>query len=179
MTGMTVSRAALLSLLISSTALAAPAVGPVLEVAGAVAKPGALKLAELEAMEPVTATWSSHGESHQVHGVALDKLLTRLGFEVGVMGKDVPKRDKRKGWRMAIRASAPDGFEAILSCAEVFESMGATRAMIVWKVDGKPLPADRGPLRLVVLTDKEPSRSVHSVRKLEVLDLRSPERPAK
>jgi DMSO/TMAO reductase YedYZ molybdopterin-dependent catalytic subunit len=80
---------------------------------------------------------------------------------------------------MAIRASAPDGFEAILSCAEVFESMGATRAMIVWKVDGKPLPADRGPLRLVVLTDKEPSRSVHSVRKLEVLDLRSPERPAK
>jgi hypothetical protein len=60
----------------------------------------------------------------------------------------------------------------VLSCAEVFESMGATRAMVVWKVDGKPLPEDRGPLRLVVLTDKEPSRSIYSLRKLEILDLR-------
>jgi hypothetical protein len=42
-----------------------------------------------------------------------------------------------------------------------------------WKIDGKPLPADRGPLRLVVLTAKEPSRSVYGVRKLEGLDLRS------
>jgi DMSO/TMAO reductase YedYZ molybdopterin-dependent catalytic subunit len=90
------------------------------------------------------------------------------------MGKDVPVRDKRKGWKMAVRASAPDGFEAILSCAELFETMGPTRALIAWKIDGKPLPADRGPLRLVVLTDQEPSRSVHSVSKLEVLDLRSP-----
>jgi hypothetical protein len=100
MTGMTVSRAALLSLLISSTALAAPAAGPVLEVAGAVAKPGALKLAELEAMEPVTATWSSHGESHQVHGVALDKLLTRLGFEVGVTSPSATSA-RAGGWRFA------------------------------------------------------------------------------
>jgi hypothetical protein len=43
---------------------------------------------------------------------------------------------------------------------------------------GKPLPADRGPLRLVVLTDKEPSRSVHSVNRLEVLDLRAPQNVA-
>jgi hypothetical protein len=38
--------------------------------------------------------------------------------------------------------------------------------------DGKPLPEDRGPLRLVVLTDKEPSRSIYNLRKLEILDLR-------
>ena len=72
---------------------------------------------------------------------------------------------------LAVRASAADGFEAVFSCAELFESMGATRAMIVWKVDGKPLAADRGPLRLVVLTDKEPSRSIHGLRTIEVLDL--------
>jgi hypothetical protein len=42
------------------------------------------------------------------------------------------------------------------------------------KIDGKPLPAERGPLRLVVLTDKEPSRSAYGLRKLEVLDVRTP-----
>jgi DMSO/TMAO reductase YedYZ molybdopterin-dependent catalytic subunit len=152
--------------------LAAPAAGEaVLRVSG-LPKSGALTLAELEAMKPTTAVWSSH-ERHEVYGVPLERVLTRFGFEPGVMGKDVPAREKRKGWRLVVRASAPDGFESILSCAEVFESMGATRAMVVWKIDGKPLPADRGPLRLVVLTDKEPSRSVWGVRKLEVLDLRS------
>jgi hypothetical protein len=108
--------AATLLLLLAPAARADEAV---LQVAGALAKPG-----------------------------SLNRILTRFGFEPGTMGKDVPKHEKRKGWRMAIRASAPDGFEAILSCAEV-------------------------PLRLVVLTDKQPSRSVYGVRKLEVLDLRS------
>jgi DMSO/TMAO reductase YedYZ molybdopterin-dependent catalytic subunit len=162
------------AVLVVSAALApaARADDAVLQVGGAVPKPGALKLADLEAMKPVTVTWTSH-ERHEVYGVPLDRILTRFGFEVGAMGKDVPRQEKRKGWRMAVRASAPDGFQAILSCAEVFESMGNTRALVAWKIDGKPLPADRGPLRLVVLTDKEPSRSVHALRKLEVVDLRS------
>jgi hypothetical protein len=34
--------------------------------------------------------------------------------------------------------------------------------------------SDRGPLRLVVLTDKEPSRSIYGLRTIEVLDLRAP-----
>ena len=123
-------------------------------------------------MSPVTSTWTAHGEKHLVLGVPLDKLLTRFGFDPGPMGKAVPKDEKRKGWRMVVVASAADGFQSVLSCAEFFESMGATRAMVVWKIDGKPLPVDRGPLRLVVLTDKEPSRSIYGLRKLDVLDLR-------
>jgi DMSO/TMAO reductase YedYZ molybdopterin-dependent catalytic subunit len=145
-----------------------------LQIGGALPKTGTLKLAELEAMAPVAATWSMHGERHQISGVPVERVLTRFGFEPGPMGKEVPKREKRRGWRLAVRASAADGFEAIFSCAEVFESMGATRAMIVWKLDGKPLASDRGPLRLIVLTDKEPSRSIYGLRKLEVIDLRTP-----
>ena len=162
------------SVLMLLLAQAAPKVKgePVLQVTGALPKGGSLTLAELEGMTPITSTWTAHGEKHEVHGVPLDRLLSRFGFEPGPMGKEVPKQDKRKGWRMVVVASAADGFQAVLSCAEVFESMGATRAMVVWKVDGKPLPADRGPLRLVVLTDKEPSRSIYSLRKLEILDLR-------
>jgi hypothetical protein len=51
--------------------------------------------------------------------------------------------------------------------------MGPTRALIVWEIDGKPLASNAGPFRVVVLTDNEPSRSVHGVTKLEVLDLRN------
>jgi hypothetical protein len=144
----------------------------VLDVSGALPRSGGMKLSDLEAMGPIKAEWTSHGAKHEVFGVPLERVLTRFGFDVGPMSKDVPVREKRKGWRMAILASAPDGFQAVFSCAEVFESMGATRVLLVWKEDGKALPAGRGPLRLVVLTDKEPSRSVQAVRKLEVLDLR-------
>ncbi len=174
-------RPSLLLLLASAGSLfaapgtAAPGDGAaVLQVAGALPRAGALKLADLEAMSPSSATWSMHDERHEVYGVPLERVLTRFGFEPGPMGKDVPKREKRRGWRLAVRASAADGFEAVFSCAELFESMGATRAMIIWKVDGKPLAGERGPLRLVVLTDKEPSRSIYGVRSIEVLDLRSP-----
>lgn len=51
--------------------------------------------------------------------------------------------------------------------------MGPTRALLVWKMDGKPLPETMGPFRLVVLTDQEPSRSVFQLVKLEIIDLRS------
>jgi DMSO/TMAO reductase YedYZ molybdopterin-dependent catalytic subunit len=170
----------LLSLLTLLAAPAGPAAAgePLLKVGGALTKPGALSLADLETMTPATSTWSAHGEKHEVYGVPLDRLLTRFGFDPGPMGKDVPKHEKRKGWRMVVIASAPDGFQAVLSCAEVFESMGATRAIVAWKIDGKALPDDRGPLRLVVLTDKEPSRSIYNLRKLEVLDLRGAGAPA-
>jgi DMSO/TMAO reductase YedYZ molybdopterin-dependent catalytic subunit len=49
---------------------------------------------------------------------------------------------------------------------------GPTRAFIAWEVDGAPLPAEEGPLRLIVTTDKEGSRSAYALRTLEVIDLR-------
>jgi DMSO/TMAO reductase YedYZ molybdopterin-dependent catalytic subunit len=140
---------------------------PSIEIAGALPRTGTIALAELKKLKVVKAPWKSHGEPHEVTGVFLDQVLAKFGFEPGVMGKEVTAREKRRGWRKAIVASAKDVF----SCAELFEDMGATRALLVWEVDGKPLPADRGPFRLVVLTDKEPSRSVHGVARIEVVDL--------
>lgn len=161
-------------LVLAALLVSIPQAPGTLQVTGALLRTGTLSLKDLEAMGPQKARWSAHaGEAREVYGVPLDKILARFGFEPGSMGKDVAVPDKRKGWKMAVRASAPDGFSAILSCAEIMPSMGPTRALVVWKIDGKPLPADRGPLRLVVLTDKEPSRSVHSVNRLEVLDLRA------
>jgi DMSO/TMAO reductase YedYZ molybdopterin-dependent catalytic subunit len=148
---------------------AAPApAGPLLQVTGAVPKPGTLTLAELESLKPVQATWESRGQKHVVTGVPVERILAHFGFTAGPMGPD-----KRPGWRQVVIASAPDGFQAVLSCAELVEAMGPTTALVIWKLDGKPLPPEEGPLRLVVLTDKTPARAVRSVSKLEVVDLTS------
>jgi DMSO/TMAO reductase YedYZ molybdopterin-dependent catalytic subunit len=132
-------------------------------------------MAELKALGGQKAKWTAHGQTHEVEGVPLDLVLTHFGFEAGPMGPDVPKALKRAGWKKAVIASAADGFQAVFSCAELMPSMGGTRVLIAWSVDGKDLPADDGPLRLVVLTDQEPSRSIYALRTLEVVDLR--ERP--
>jgi hypothetical protein len=114
-----------------------------------------------------------HGRTRRATGVPLDKLLGKAGFNAGPMGKDVPAREKRSGWKKAVVATAADGFQAVFSCAELFPEMGPTRALVAWEIDGKPLPAEEAPFRLVVTTDKEPSRSLYKLVKIEVVDLRS------
>jgi hypothetical protein len=144
-----------------------------LTVAGDLPSAGTMTLPELKAAGSVTVEWSSHGHTRKATGVSLDKVLTKAGFSPGPMGKDVAVREKRSGWKKAVVATASDGFQAVFSCAELFPEMGPTRAVIAWEIDGKPLSADEGPLRLVVTTDKEPSRSLHNLVKIEVVDLRS------
>ncbi|MGO9828933.1 MAG: molybdopterin-dependent oxidoreductase [Myxococcaceae bacterium] len=114
--------------------------------------------------------WTAHGETHQVKGVRVDTVLTHFGFTPGAMGKEVPVAQKVKGFRQVLVATARDGFQAVFSCAEVTEGMGQTVALIVWEVDGKPLAADVGPLRLVVVTDGMPSRSIRQLERLHVGD---------
>ncbi|HEY1333101.1 MAG TPA: molybdopterin-dependent oxidoreductase, partial [Myxococcaceae bacterium] len=109
--------------------------------------------AELSALGASTSTWKVHGSSHQVTGVRLDKVLTHLGFTPGPMGKDVPVAEKRAGFRKVVVATARDGFQAVFSVAECFQGMGPGEVLVVWAMDGKPLPAAEGPFRLAVLTD--------------------------
>ena len=111
------------------------------------------------------------GTKHQVTGVRLDKVLTHLGFTPGPMGKDVPVSVKRAGFRKVVVATARDGFQAVFTVAECFQGMGPGEVLVVWAVDGKPLAPADGPLRLAVLTDAEPSRSLRQLKKLEIVDV--------
>jgi len=164
-------RLAALLLVFPATALAG---SPAVEVTGALPKRGALELKDLEAMKPEKATWTDHGKSQEMEGVPLAKILAAFGYEVGPMGKDVAPAEKRPGFKKVVVVTARDGFQAVFSCAELSDEIGATRALLVWKADGKPLPPEQGPIRLVVPTDKEASRSAWAVQKIEVVDLRTP-----
>ncbi len=138
---------------------------------GDIPKKGPLTIDALKAMGPTTATWSSHGETHQVLGERLDRILAAHGFTKGEMGKEVPKAKKRAGFRKVVLLTAEDGYQALVSCAEITEGMGNTVALLVWEIDGKPLDEQSGPLRLVITTDGEPSRSIYAVRNIAVLDI--------
>lgn len=139
-----------------------------LTVTGALPHTGVLSLKDLGALSPEKASWDSRGQTHQVVGVPLSRILAHFGFTPGPMGKDVSKADKRAGYRKVVLATAADGYTAVFSSAEVAQDMGPTRALVIWEVDGMPVPPDTGPLRLVVLTDKEPSRSLHQLTRLEL-----------
>jgi DMSO/TMAO reductase YedYZ molybdopterin-dependent catalytic subunit len=142
-----------------------------LSIAGELSAPGKLTLTDLKALGPAPVEWTVHGRKRVALGVPLEKILTKAGFSAGPMGKDVPVREKRSGWKKAVLASAADGFQAVFSCAELFPEMGPTRAFVAWEVDGKPLSPEEAPFRLVVTTDKEPSRSLYKLTRLEVVDL--------
>jgi len=102
---------------------------------------GKLTQADLETLGPTTAEWTSHGEK------------------------------KHPGDRKVLLATGADGYTAVFRTAELVEAIGPTRALRVWKIDGKPLPKEQGDFRLVVLTDKEGARCVYQLVKLELIDV--------
>jgi DMSO/TMAO reductase YedYZ molybdopterin-dependent catalytic subunit len=142
------------------------------EVRGDLPKPGELKISDVESLGAVTVTWTLHGQPHAATGVPLEKVLRRFGWEPGIMSKAVPPTEKRLGYKRVVVVTAKDGFQAVFSAAELTEGMGKTQALLVWMIDGKPLPADQGPLRLVVPSDAEPSRSLYQLSRIDVVDMR-------
>lgn len=157
--------------LVASLLVTASDGGVTLSLEGVLIRPGAITLAELEALSPVTTDWTDKKGPHRVKGVRLDKLLLSRGFSEGVTGPKADPKQKHAGLRSAIVATARDGFKAVFAIGELLETLGATQALIVWEVDGKPLPEATGPFRIVVTTDKQPSRSLHQVERFEVVDL--------
>lgn len=163
-----------------------------LRVEGDLIKTASLSVKDLAELGAVTVDWtdghaahsknaecaapaqkSDAGCGHKVTGVRLDRVLLRLAFSEGPTGPQANPKQKHQGLRSVVIASAADGFEAVFSVGELLETLGATNALLVWEMDGQPLPPGLGPFRILVLTDKSASRSIHQVTGLRVVDLKS------
>lgn len=151
--------------------LLALAAAPEVRFEGDLIKAASLTTAELAKLETSRVDWTDKRGAHSGVGVRLDKVLLHLGFGEGATGPKTNPKVKHAGLRAAVIATAPDGFEAVFSVGELLETLGATTAFLVWEMDGKPLPPELGPYRLVVATDKGSSRSIHQVVKVRVVDL--------
>ncbi len=137
---------------------------PTLLMSGDLPNPTTLQQKELEAVGVVTET--SNGK--KLTGASLQKVLEVLGQSAGPQGKDVPKAQKHSGHRKVVIAHARDGFEAVFSAAELDETVGSTRVLIVWAIDGKALDEKDGPFKLAVPSDHSPARSISQLDKIEV-----------
>ena len=102
------------------------------------------------------------GVQHDFEGIDLRSLLTKLGTPSGgdVRGKEMGDY---------VVAEGSDGYRAVFSLAELDADLGGAQVLIADKMDGHPLDAHDGPLRLVVPADKRPARWVRMLKEIRVL----------
>lgn len=78
--------------------------------------------------------------------------------------------DKLRGKALAqyIVASGTDGYQTVLALGEVDPSFHPGEVVVADTMDGQPLDAHSGPLKLVVTEDKHPARSVRNLVEIEL-----------
>ena len=102
------------------------------------------------------------GKNHEYAGVNLRDLLTQAGV---AMGNDV--RGKELADYVVVEAA--DGYRVVFSLAELDPDFGNTQVIVAESVDGQPLAAKEGPLRLVLPGDKRQARWVRMVTSVSVM----------
>jgi hypothetical protein len=127
--------------------------------------PAEVSATEIKAMPRVSVTiHNPHTNADEIYsGVRLADLLTRMGAPLG---------SELRGEALAnyIVATGSDGYQAVLAIGEVDPSFHPGEVLVADTMNGEPLDAHSGPLKLVVTEDKRPARSV---RNLTTIELRS------
>ena len=94
-------------------------------------------------------------------GVRLADILGPLKAPVG---------DGLRGEALAIciMATGADGYKVALSIAEIDPAFHPGEVIVADALNGKTLPPEIGPFRLVVTEDKRPARAVHKLVSIEL-----------
>jgi len=134
-------------------------------VTGAVAQDLKLNLDDLKKLPRKSVTTKGHDDQmHQYDGVPIGALLAKAGVPQGAALRG-------KSMALAVVAEGSDGYRAVFSVAELDDDFAAETVLVVDSIDGRPLPPDQGPLRLVIPADKRQARSVRMLKSLIVVNL--------
>jgi len=122
-----------------------------------------LSLSELKAISHISVTvHNSHTDADETYsGVRLANLLPRVGAPLG-------KELHGRALADYVVATGSDGYQSVLALGEVDPSFHPGEVIVADAMDGKPLDAHSGPLKLVVTEDKRPARSVRNLVSIEV-----------
>lgn len=144
---------------------AAPAAATTLQVGGDVTTPLSLTPDALAAMPRTRVEITEDGRTIVYEGVLVGEILKRAG---------VPLGGELRGDALAtyVRASASDGYHVVFSLAELDPAFTGSEIIVADRVDGKPLFAYQGPLRIVAPRDRRAARSVRMLERLDVVRLR-------
>lgn len=138
----------------------------ILKIGGNVSTPLELTAADLKNMPRKTLTVANPHEkkSETYEGVLLQTLLAKAG---------APQGHEMRGPAMAtyLLAEASDGYRVVFSLAELDADFTDAQVLVADTLDGAPLGANLGPLRLVVPQDKRPARWVRMLKSLTVVQL--------
>jgi DMSO/TMAO reductase YedYZ molybdopterin-dependent catalytic subunit len=106
---------------------------------------------------------SAHGQALDCTGVALVDLLRHAGA--------IPDAPLRGGAQLGRRVEvlARDGYRVTFSLGELDPEFGNRQVFLVDRCDGRPLPDETGPLRLVVPEDSRPARWIRQIQRISVL----------
>jgi hypothetical protein len=132
-----------------------------LEVEGGAQK--SISQSEFQKMphQTLTVTNPHTQKQEKYEGVPLRALLDQVG---------VPAGEKLRGLEMRnyIVISAKDGYEVVLTLAEIDPMFQQNQILVADTLDGKPLDDKHGPLQLVVPEDQRPARWVRMISKINV-----------
>ena len=125
--------------------------------------PVKLAASELKALPQITVTvHNPHTNNDETYsGVRVADLLPKIGAP---LGKDL------RGIALSsyLVATGSDGYKAVFALAEVDPTFHPGEILVADTMNGKPLDAHSGPLKLVVTEDKRPARSVRNLVSIEL-----------
>ena len=101
------------------------------------------------------------GEERSYTGVALGDLLRDAGAP---SGSDLHGRYLH----YYALAQAGDRYSVVFALPELDPAYTDKTVLVAWARDGQPLPAEEGPLEIVVPDDKHPARWVRQLRRVDV-----------
>jgi len=151
------------ALIVTSVAAQTPVT---LTVTGDVPAPLSLSPDAIKAMPRTrVATKGEDGQTVTYEGVLVGEILKRAG---ATLGSDM------RGNAVAtyVVASATDGYRAVFSLAELDPAFTGSEIIVADTIDGKPLGAHQGPLRIVAPKDTRGARAVRMLERLEVVRLK-------
>ena len=127
------------------------------------AEPLKLSMNDLKAMPHITVTFhNSHSNADENYsGVRLADILSKVGAPLG---------GELRGKALAdyVVATGSDGYQAVLALGEVDPGFHPGEVIVSDAMDGKPLDAHSGPLKLVVSEDKRPARCVRNLAEVDL-----------
>ncbi|RBL89566.1 molybdopterin-dependent oxidoreductase [Chitinophaga flava] len=153
-------RSCLVGLLLSLFMIATAQQRPSVKISGEVTKPLTLYPENLHTMKRTTVTLKDRdGNDHAYTGVPLQDILEQAGVTTGkaLRGENLSKY-------LLVRSA--DGYEVLFSLAELDSDFTDRIVVLADESDGQPLPAGKGPFRLVVPGEKRPARSSFQVTEL-------------
>jgi len=139
-----------------------PAKQATIKVEGEVSHPLQLSQADLAKMRRVEVHAADRdGKDHVYAGVPLSDILQTAGVTMG---------PQLRGENMAkyLLVKSADGYEVLFSLPELDSTFSSRVVILADQADGSPLPANKGPFRIVVPGEKKPARWIWQVNALIV-----------